>query len=57
MELAFGVLGWTPQTFWAATPGELWAACYGDLRARTTERAVTALRSRKLSKRGARFGD
>ena len=29
MTAALGRLGWTPATFWAATPRELWAALEG----------------------------
>ena len=28
-EAATGLLGWTPEIFWAATPAEFWAAWDG----------------------------
>ena len=31
MKVALGVLGWTPETFWNATPHEFWAAVEGRL--------------------------
>ncbi len=33
METALGLLGWPPETFWRATPGELVAAYEGFLSA------------------------
>jgi Phage tail assembly chaperone protein, TAC len=28
-EVATGILGWSPETFWAATPAEFWTAWDG----------------------------
>lgn len=42
-ELALGVLGWTPDAFWRATPDDLRAALAG-LRAQTRAAPVPALR-------------
>ncbi|MFQ5954702.1 MAG: phage tail assembly chaperone [Kiloniellales bacterium] len=33
LEAAMGVIGWSPETFWAATPREFWAAFAGWRRA------------------------
>ncbi len=29
MEIALGILGWAPETFWQATPREFWSAWAG----------------------------
>ncbi len=29
MEIALGILGWSPEVFWKATPHEFWAAWDG----------------------------
>lgn len=40
MDVAFNVLGWTPETFWRATPNEFWAAYNGRLERLAARRAA-----------------
>lgn len=38
MEIALGILGWTPATLWSATPHEFWAAWDGWCRLNVPKR-------------------
>lgn len=38
MEIALGVLGWTPETFWQATTREFWSAWAGWRRANVSSK-------------------
>lgn len=57
MAAALGALGWSPRTFWRATPAEAWAALEG--RAETLgarQRRATVSRA-DLGQLMARFPD
>ncbi len=55
-EVATGLLGWTPETFWAATPAEFWTAWDG-WRARFSAPGAAPLVRPDLDRLMARFPD
>lgn len=42
MEIGLGILGWSPDAFWAATPGEVKAAIDGYMEAQGKPREKSA---------------